>query len=117
MLPVLAFGLGLATAASGSLRLAHGLAMAGQQAIVICGSSGIETITLDRNGNPVEPAPSSCDHCADCMLASFAIADAAASRSAPVLGNRQAAMNRPARFVSSGVSIHRSRGPPTVTGA
>ena len=63
----------LSAAAGGYLRTAHEIARAGQSDIVICGEFGTRTITLDRNGNPVEPAPSACGHCSDCTLAAFAV--------------------------------------------
>jgi len=50
-------------------RTAHVLSNAENQTIVICGAGGqAETITLDRNGNPVESPIKDCAHCDDCGL-------------------------------------------------
>lgn len=46
-----------------ALPLVHGL---GGEEIVICSDGGIETIMLDRDGNPVGPADS-CATCPDCL--------------------------------------------------
>lgn len=58
----------LAAGTSGFLRTTHAIASEGIETIVICGSEGAETITLDLNGTPVPPASEQCLHCADCNL-------------------------------------------------
>lgn len=42
------------------------------QTIVICTGMGLSTVTLDANGNPVDPSPI----CPDCALHSVALLDA-----------------------------------------
>lgn len=52
----------------GYLRTAHAMTREGMQTLVICGTHGAEEVTLDRDGNPVDPGMQWCDHCADCSL-------------------------------------------------
>ncbi len=80
---ILALCLSAGAYADGALRLSHVLAQSGLTQAVICGANGAEAITLDRNGNPTDPAPSECRHCADCQLVPLVSLDAAASLSAP----------------------------------
>lgn len=73
LLPVLTvvMVLSLATSAwaGAVLRVNHALASAGMVELVICGAEGAETVTLDRDGNRIDPAgPGACGHCADCLL-------------------------------------------------
>ncbi|MBR9651392.1 hypothetical protein IT775_09680 [Thalassobius aquimarinus] len=59
----------IAAANAGYARATHELSTAGNRTIVICGSAGqAETITLDRNGNPIDDPIEDCVHCADCSL-------------------------------------------------
>ncbi len=60
----------LATSVSGFLGTTHDLARVGQSTLVICGQDGASVITLDRKGNPAQPASTGCGHCADCSLIS-----------------------------------------------
>jgi hypothetical protein len=60
----------LATSAAGYFQAAHEIARAGQTTFVICGQDGLDEVTLDQNGVPVEPAKGVCGHCADCSLIS-----------------------------------------------
>ncbi|WP_353531659.1 hypothetical protein [Cognatishimia sp. WU-CL00825] len=53
--------------AGGYLQTSHEIARAGHATIVICGEGGVQAVTLDRDGNPVQPAKTSCGHCADCF--------------------------------------------------
>ncbi|MBV7378907.1 hypothetical protein [Maritimibacter dapengensis] len=60
-----------ATGFVGYAKTAHALSAAGARTIVICGTAGeAEAITLDRNGDPIDDATTSCAHCADCTLVS-----------------------------------------------
>ena len=80
---ILALCLSAGAYADGALRLSHVLAQSGLTQAVICGANGAEAITLDRNGNPTDPAPSECRHCADCQLVPLVSLDAAALLSEP----------------------------------
>lgn len=73
--PILSFvliaSLVLGAASAGYLRTSHAIANSGLTDIVICGSEGIRTITLDGDGNPVERQVG-CAHCSDCTLSPVA---------------------------------------------
>ncbi len=60
----------LAVPASGLFQVAHEISSIGQNTLVICGKNGARNVTLDRNGNPVDPANAICGHCADCSVVS-----------------------------------------------
>lgn len=64
---VLVLSLILGAGVGGYLRTAHEIAAAGQVTLVICGESGAETLTLDRDGNVVETQGGACAHCGACM--------------------------------------------------
>ena len=69
---LLAVSLMLAAGVGGALRTDHAIAESGLETIVICGSEGAETVTLNREGAPVSPATDQCPHCADCTLTPIA---------------------------------------------
>lgn len=102
----------LSAAAGGYLRTGHEIARAGQSDIVICGESGLATISLDRHGNPVERVPATCGHCSDCTLAAFAVLPS------PIAGGADIARpDDPEPAEASAVPLARSamfhpRGPP-----
>ncbi|NVO25380.1 hypothetical protein [Donghicola mangrovi] len=64
---VLVLSLMLGAGVGGYLRTAHEIAAAGQVTLVICGKSGAETLTLDRDGNAVDPQGRTCAHCGACL--------------------------------------------------
>lgn len=105
----------IASAYAGYARATHMLlhSNAGPRTIVICGAGGqAETITLDRNGNPVDSPAEDCAHCADCSLVPIA------DLTVPLIGARPEgwaimAFNLPG---AAPAALHgigpRSRGPP-----
>ena len=82
------------------MRTAHALADAGHETLVICGSEGVEVITLDASGKPVDPADrQGCTHCADCSLTPLAALPTLASDTRAPMATRpdypQLAMSHP----------------------
>lgn len=70
---ILAAGLWVSTGLDGYVRATHALAQAGQVQLVICGSSGVEEITLNRDGTQVPSEKTNiCTHCADCSVTPIA---------------------------------------------
>ena len=55
-------------ATTGSMAMMRGPGAAGAQAMVICNGAGLETILIDADGEPVDPAPI-CPKCTMVMLA------------------------------------------------
>lgn len=66
---LLTVSLAFAASANGYFRTAHAIQSAGLSTITICARNGSSTITLDRNGAPVDADSLTCTHCADCYLA------------------------------------------------
>ncbi|MCV2881257.1 DUF2946 family protein [Actibacterium sp. XHP0104] len=111
---LLALCLMMAAAAGGSLRTAHALSQAGQMSIIICGNNGVEEITLDRNGNPVTPAPAGeCDHCADCSLVPLAALPAVTAGAVPATARALPQVVAPVLLKWAQRVEHPSRGPPS----
>lgn len=105
----------IASAYAGYARATHMLlhSNAGIRTIVICGAGGqAETVTLDRNGNPVDSPVEGCAHCADCSLVPIA------DLTVPLIGARPAGWADIAWTLPAGVPGAlreigpRSRGPP-----
>ncbi|NHX27510.1 hypothetical protein HA397_26535, partial [Escherichia coli] len=113
---LLALCLLLAAAAGGLLKTSHALSMAGQMSIVICGQDGVEEITLDRNGNPVEQDTGiACGHCADCSLIAFATLPDANAAAVPGAGGSMPKGVAPVLLKWAQRVEYPSRGPPSHT--
>lgn len=118
--PVLSFALiaslVLSAAATGYLRTGHAIANTGLTDIVICGSEGIRTVTLDREGKPVERQVG-CAHCSDCILTNGI--EASRLRMHVLMSNDvHIRWSLPDKISARGEGplVRRARGPPTFVG-
>lgn len=112
---LLVLSLLLSAGSSGFLRAAHAVARAGQQTLVICSETGAETITLDRDGNPVSPA-TPCAHCADCTVPAAVLFAAVPTTARPAAQSRRLSPPLVRRLNAIPVDPSRARGPPATKG-
>lgn len=105
----------LGAASAGYLRTSHAIANSGLTDIVICGSEGIRTVTLDRHGKPVE-RQAGCAHCSDCTLISVGETSRALTL-AVIAGEPDHHWSWPVEFgaYGDGPKVRRARGPPSFT--
>lgn len=85
---ILALSLVLGAGVGGYLRSAHALAAAGQVSLVICGEGGAKTVTLDRDGNAVDPQGGACAHCSACLGTADFMLPVLARLDAPIVARR-----------------------------
>lgn len=115
-LPLIVACLVLATISAGYLRATHAIDGANQQTLVICGADGVEEITLDQDGNPVERSADTCGHCTDCMLTTLILLQSAQTPHLAQTWTTRTVDDIRHDFISTKVSMQRARGPPFVIG-
>ena len=89
-----------------------GSAQAGTIQMVICAEGGEAVITLDGEGNPVDPAMT-CADCPHCLLPVVALPGGTGGAPVPAVAVRQARLHlMTAPILARACPVHRARAPP-----
>lgn len=91
----------------------HGGPMPGQTEMVICSGDGAKTVTLDAEGNVVDPADCAGHGCPDCLQPGPALAPQALARPLPPVTRCETCLPRPERPLDRSAVTGTARGPPS----
>lgn len=111
---ILAMSMSASAYAGSTVRLSHALAQTGTTDIVICGTDGPQSITLNVQGQPVSPRDLGCDHCADCQLIAFAVPVGRVALTSPVWRSAEAACAPEQLYIAQNLRLAHARAPPVV---
>lgn len=87
--------------------------MAGQTAMVICSGDGARTVTLDAEGNVVDPPDCAGHGCPDCLQPGPALVPQALARPFPPVTRCETCLPRPERPLDRSAVTGTARGPPS----